>query len=155
MYDDCQIRWAPDCRAFPDSEGLMNILLAEDDNNFARYLIRELEAEAHTVEWAANGVDAVAQSMRKPFDAVILDYRMPRLDGLYALRLMKLLRPHLPIIAYSGSASPEDREALLNQGAAAFLAKPFPLEELKLALHRFRIAPPVPPASRPGQGSGV
>ena len=136
-------------------EPFMRILLAEDDHNFARFLRRELEADAHTVEWAANGVDAVAQMMKKPYDAVILDYRMPRLGGLHTLRLLKLLRPHLPVIAYSGSGSSEDRQAMLDQGAGAYLTKSFALQELKDALQRCYVTPPPPPAHRPSQGSGA
>lgn len=121
----------------------MKILLAEDDVNFGRLLKNELEEAGHRVHLSRDGVDAVEMCIDGPFDMVLLDVLMPRLDGINALRLIKKLDARLPVIVFSGNISSADAAEARRIGAAACLTKPFTLKALKT-----EIARSVPPASR-------
>jgi len=58
--------------------------LAEDDNNFGLILKKELEEDHYSVDLVPNGVEAVINFLKNPYDFVLLDLRMPRLNGLDA-----------------------------------------------------------------------
>ena len=112
----------------------MRILLAEDDANFATLLSNELKDEQTSVEWVNNGVEAILRLMRQPFDAVLLDLRMPRLDGLSALRIIHILHPEMAVITFSGVAGDEEKGESVRLGARICLSKPFPIDQLKKML---------------------
>jgi DNA-binding response OmpR family regulator len=69
----------------------MNILLAEDDKNFGLILKKELEEDYYSVDLVPNG--AVINFLKSLYDFVLLDLRMPRLNGLDALRIIKNINP--------------------------------------------------------------
>jgi CheY-like chemotaxis protein len=71
---------------------------------------------------------------------VLLDMRMPELDGAAVLCVLRQEAPELPVILVSGLLEPRRREALLAAGARLFLAKPYTDEQLLEALHR--VLPP-------------
>ena len=112
----------------------MRILLAEDDQNFANILIKELEGDSNTIDWVVDGVEVVMHLMRHPCDVVLLDLRLPRLDGLSALRIIHILHPEISVVTYSGRAGRDELEDSVRAGAVRCLAKPFRLEDLKQIL---------------------
>jgi DNA-binding response OmpR family regulator len=109
----------------------LNILLAEDDKNFGSILKRELEDECYCVDLVTNGVEAVLNFIRKHYDFVLLDLRMPRLSGTDALRIMKNINPDVPAIAFSGNAGSGEMEETLQFGAIKCFSKPFAIAQLK------------------------
>jgi two-component system response regulator AtoC len=109
----------------------MNILLIEDDRNFGWILKRELEAEDHRVNLAGDGVDGILSFIDAQYDIVLLDIRMPRLNGLDALRILKRLDPAMPVIAFSANTSPRDIADTEEAGALVCLTKPFEVAQLK------------------------
>lgn len=109
----------------------MNILLAEDDGNFARMLVGELQNEHTNIDWVTNGVDAVLKVISGTYDAVLLDLRMPRMDGLSTLSIVRILHPELAVITFSGVAGRTELQESVHLGARAFLSKPFFMGELK------------------------
>jgi DNA-binding response OmpR family regulator len=109
----------------------MRILLAEDDKNYGTILKKELEEEQYSVEWVVNGVQAVLAFIEKPYEAVLLDLRMPRLNGNDALRIIKKIDPHVSVITFSGNAGNQEREESIRIGSFKCLAKPFAVEQLK------------------------
>ncbi len=126
----------------PSLAGL-HLLIAEDIELNAEVLIDLLEMEEITCEWAENGERAVAifgQSEENHFDAVLMDMRMPVMDGLAATRaIRKLDRPDaktVPIIALTANAFEDDSQRCLEAGMDAHLSKPVDIEALKKTLGR-------------------
>ena len=114
----------------------MNILIVEDDRNFGIVLKQELTDAGHTVEHAADGVEGVLRSIEKRFDFVLLDIRMPLLDGINALRIIKKIRPDLPAVTYSGNAASGEMAESLRAGAIRCFIKPFLIGQLKEEIDR-------------------
>ena len=118
-----------------------HVLIAEDQEMNAEILIDLLEIEGISSEWAENGqlaVELFAQSPAGHFDAVLMDMRMPVMDGLTAAReIRKLDRPDaasVPIIALTANAFEEDVKQCLQAGMNAHLAKPVDMELLQTTL---------------------
>lgn len=115
-----------------------HILIAEDQEMNAEVLADLLELEGMTCEWAKNGqlaVEMFLQSEEGHFDAILMDMRMPVMDGLTAaMEIRKLERPDartIPIIALTANAFEEDVKQCLQAGMNAHLAKPVSIELLK------------------------
>ncbi len=115
-----------------------HILIAEDQEMNAEILSEILELEDMTSEWAQNGRQAVElfeQSEAGHFDAILMDMRMPVMDGLAASRAIRgLSRPDaakIPIIALTANAFEEDVNACLQAGMNAHLSKPVDIDLLK------------------------
>lgn len=107
------------------------ILIAEDDRNFGIILRGELEEEGYTVDLYKDGVEAVMAFIRKPYDFVLLDIKMPRLDGIDTLRIIKTLQPDVPAITFSGNAGSGEMAESIKAGAKRCLTKPFDISKLK------------------------
>ena len=114
----------------------MNILLADDDRNFGIVLRNELEEEGYVVDLVHDGVEAVLHFVEKPYEFVLIDIRMPKLDGISTLRIIKKLNPTLPIIVFSGNAGFSDIEETLREGVIRYFQKPFEMAHLKECIKR-------------------
>ncbi len=115
----------------------MNILLAEDEKNLGTILKRSLEEEGYTVDLVTDGVDAVARFMDKTYDFVLLDIKMPKLDGIGALRLMKKVNSNVPAITFSGNAGSAEMLESIKAGAHTVLPKPFEIAQLKVEIKKY------------------
>ncbi len=116
---------------------MTKILLADDDKNFGTVLKNELEEEKHVVDLVTDGVEAVLRFIKDAYDFVLLDIRMPRLNGVDALRIIKGINPGVPAITFSGKAGdPEIRESL-RSGAIKCFRKPFEIAQLKNDIKSF------------------
>jgi signal transduction histidine kinase len=118
-----------------------HLLMAEDQEINAEVLTDLLELEDMTCEWAENGrraVEVFAQSEAGHFDAILMDMRMPVMDGLTAAQeIRKLERPDaqtIPIIALTANAFEEDVKQCLQAGMNAHLSKPVDIDLLKAKL---------------------
>jgi len=116
----------------------MRILLAEDDKNYGTILKKELEEDQHAVEWVIDGVQAVLAFLENSYEAVLLDLRMPRLEGNDTLRILKKIKPEVPIFTITGKGSDEEKKESLKCGALRCFSKPFPIARLKEELQGFK-----------------
>ncbi len=121
----------------------LHVLIAEDVELNAEVLTDLLEMEEITSEWARNGklaVEMFAQSETGRFDAILMDMRMPVMDGISATKeIRKLERPdaaEIPIIALTANAFEEDVKQCLQAGMNAHLSKPVDIDQLKKCLGR-------------------
>jgi two-component system response regulator AtoC len=112
---------------------MLKILLAEDDRNFGRVLKSELEDDGHTVDLVGDGVEAVLSfiSSDNSYDFVLMDIKMPKLDGINALRIIKRLNRDVPAITISGNAGSGEMAESVRAGAMRCLTKPFEISQLK------------------------
>ena len=120
----------------------MNILCADDDKNFGIVLKRELEEDGHRVDLAGDGVEAVLKFTDKKYDFVLIDIRMPMLDGIGAVRVIKAMDPDVPAITYSGSAGSREILESMQAGVVRCLVKPFELAQLKEEIMRYAARQP-------------
>ena len=109
----------------------MRILLAEDDRNFGRVLKTELEEDGYDVELVPDGLEAVLKFIDRAHDFVLLDIRMPKIDGISALKIIKRLNPDVPAITISGHAGSAEMTESVDVGAMRCLPKPFEIADLK------------------------
>jgi len=109
----------------------MNILIAEDDLNFGTILKTELMEEGWTVELVNDGVEAVLRCLEEKYDFLIFDIKMPKLDGINALRIIKRMNPRMPAITISGNAGSGEMAESVKVGAIRCLTKPFEIAQLK------------------------
>ncbi|MBD2722384.1 PAS domain-containing hybrid sensor histidine kinase/response regulator [Hymenobacter armeniacus] len=129
-------------------EGLrgLRVLLAEDNPVNQRIAVAVLEYWGVQVLAVSNGLDALAQLLQQPFDAVLLDIRMPGLSGLQVTTAFRRhpdpARANVPIIALTANAFEADRAAYLAAGMNACLTKPYEEAALCQLLLELTKAPP-------------
>jgi signal transduction histidine kinase/CheY-like chemotaxis protein len=105
-------------------------ILCAEDGSTNQIILRELLGEmGHTVTIAEDGVAALSRLAQDDFDLVIMDSRMPRMDGIAALRLLRagaggVRNPAVPVIALTANAAAEERQRFMQAGANGFLPKP-------------------------------
>ncbi|RYJ02463.1 MAG: response regulator transcription factor [Acetobacteraceae bacterium] len=108
----------------------MRVLVAEDSPDLAAQLQAAL-AEAHfTVDIAPDGEEALFLGETEPYDAVVLDLGLPRLDGLSVLRRWRAAGRAMPVLILTARDSWTEKVAGLDAGADDYLAKPFAMAEL-------------------------
>jgi CheY-like chemotaxis protein len=101
------------------------ILIAEDDESSYQYLEIVLSREGVKLMHSVNGQDTVNKVKDNPeISLILMDLRMPGMDGYEATAIIKKLRPSLPVIAQSAFAFDSDREKALNAGCDNFISKP-------------------------------
>jgi DNA-binding response OmpR family regulator len=105
------------------------ILLVEDEHELARVIARELEALGYEVAHAADGLRALELHAARQPDLVILDWMLPKLDGLEVLRRIRETSP-VPILMLTARKEEVDRIIGLEVGADDYLTKPFSVREL-------------------------
>ncbi len=110
----------------------LKILVADDDPDIRDILKFILTEANYTALEAGDGQEALKIINSKPLDLVLLDYKMPKLDGRQVIREVKrdLLLRHLPIIMLTGKGDLEDKVGGLDAGADDYITKPFEPKEL-------------------------
>ena len=112
------------------SERALSVLLIDDDEPLTKTLAAILRKAGYRVVNAYTGTEAVEAYEGAPFDAVILDIKLPDIDGIELLRKFRGMEPIVGILMLSGAATLEDAVEALNQGADAFILKPVEPAEL-------------------------
>ena len=114
-------------------------VLIVDDNATNRIVAQALcEMFGCSSETAEDGLEALEAVQARPFDLILMDIKMPRMDGVQATRAIRALtgpERNLPIIALTANADPDDARAYLADGMAAVVEKPIKPERLRQAMH--------------------
>ena len=108
----------------------MRILIAEDERDLNRLLVKKLTAESYSVDACTNGEEALDCLACARYDAVILDIMMPKMDGLEVLKTMRRKKDTTPVLLLTARDSVEDRVRGLDLGADDYLVKPYAPGEL-------------------------
>jgi two-component system, OmpR family, response regulator len=108
----------------------VRILVVEDEEALARQLATSLEAAGYAVDAAADGERADFLASTEPYDAVILDLGLPRIDGLTLLRRWRDAGLFLPVLVLTARGSWHEKVQGIDGGADDYLSKPFRMEEL-------------------------
>lgn len=113
----------------------MKILLAEDDINLGKLLSMLLKKQNITVNWVQDGESAYKVVYADGYDALVLDWMMPRLSGLELCKRLREEDYQGKILLLTAKDTLADKVQGLNSGADDYLVKPFELEELVARLH--------------------
>jgi heavy metal response regulator len=108
----------------------MRILVVEDEPKIARFIKKGLSEEGYAVDVARNGEEALSFAASAPYDVVILDLMLPRIDGITVCRRLRSSDLSVSILILTAKDSIEDRVAGLDAGADDYLVKPFAFAEL-------------------------
>src|SRR5438067_9241477 len=110
------------------------ILIVDDEKNILLTLSQSLQLAGYKTELAGSGQLALDVVSAKPVDAVLMDVKMPDMDGLAALEKIAALKPALPVIMMSGHGTIDTAVKATQLGARDFLEKPIARERLLVAL---------------------
>lgn len=112
------------------------ILIVEDDETGAAFILKGLREAGFTVDTADNGRDGLFLATDNSYDAVVLDRMLPGLDGMAVLAAIRAAGIETPVIILSALGSTEDRIDGLTAGSDDYLVKPFAFAELLARLQR-------------------
>ena len=102
----------------------MKTILVAEDNDSNYILMTYILKHDYAFQRAKNGQEAVDMVRSGHFDLVLMDMKMPVMDGLQATKAIKELSPELPVIALTANAFESDRQLALGAGCNDFLSKP-------------------------------
>ena len=108
----------------------MKVLLVEDDERTASFLLRNLQEEGFDVDEAGDGKKGLSLALTKSYDAAIVDIMLPKLDGLSLIEELRRKAINTPVIILSARRSLDDRVKGLQKGSDDYLTKPFAFSEL-------------------------
>jgi two-component system OmpR family response regulator len=108
----------------------MRILVVEDDEKIASFIVNGLKQNGFAVDKASDGEEALSLCGSVNYDALVLDIMLPKLDGLAVMRRMRHDKSLVPVLLLSAMASVDNRVAGLQAGADDYLTKPFAFSEL-------------------------
>jgi DNA-binding response OmpR family regulator len=109
----------------------MRVLIVEDERRLAENVARSLrESAGYAVDIAFDGEEGLFMAGCSPYDLVVLDLMLPKMDGLTVLHRIRLSGSGIPVLVLTARDEKESVVALLNAGADDYVAKPFDLGEL-------------------------
>src|SRR5437868_12239490 len=108
----------------------MRVLIIEDDLALRLGLVDLLAGGGHAAVGVGDGAAGLQRATEEPFDLVLLDLTLPRLDGIEVCRRVRLARPLLPILVLTARGSEEEKVRGLQAGADDYVTKPFGAREL-------------------------
>lgn len=108
----------------------MHILLIEDDQLAADYLLKGLIESGHVVDHAANGEDGLHLALHGQYDVLVIDRMLPKRDGLSVIKMLRADKNHTPVLILSALGEVDDRVTGLQAGGDDYLIKPFAFSEL-------------------------
>ena len=113
---------------------MAKILIVDDDASIRRTLRDILEFEQFEVEESPDGLDCLVKLKQKEFDVIILDIKMPKMDGMEAIEKIQVLCPDIPVVMISGHGTIDTAVEAVKKGAFDFIQKPPDLNRLLITI---------------------
>lgn len=113
---------------------IAKILIVDDDKSIRKTLRDILEFEKYEIDEATDGLDCMVKLKQSKFDVIILDVKMPRMDGMEAIEKIQNLCPDLPVIMISGHGNIDTAVEAVKKGAFDYIQKPPDLNRLLITL---------------------
>ncbi len=113
---------------------MAKILIVDDEAPIRRTLREILEFEQYEVEEAADGQEGVSKVQSQKYDVVIMDIKMPKMDGIEALERIMMLSPETPVIMVSGHGTIDTAVEAVKKGAFDFISKPPDLNRMLITV---------------------
>ena len=111
-------------------EQAIRVLVVDDEDDFRETVVKRLRARKLEAEGADSGAAALELIKEREFDVMVLDVKMPGMDGIETLRQVKQTRPEIEVIMLTGHASVEFGLKGMQLGAFDYIMKPAPIGEL-------------------------
>jgi len=108
----------------------MKILLIEDDQSVADFIVKGLSENNHVVDHQVDGKDGLFMATTETYDMMVIDRMIPTVDGLTIIRTLRASKINTPVLILSAMADVEQRVEGLQNGADDYLVKPFSFSEL-------------------------
>jgi len=106
------------------------ILVVDDEKHIRDSCIKLLQRKRFDAEGAADGVEALEKIGKEAYDLVLLDIRMPGMDGIEVLRRAKKIAPDILVLVLTGHGTIDTANEAMELGAAGFIRKPIAIEDL-------------------------
>ena len=113
----------------------LRVLVIEDNADLAAMLGDYLDGRGHRTDFAADGATGLRLALAQPYDAIVLDRALPRLDGLDVCRQLRARGCATPVLMLTARDTTQDKVTGLAAGADDYLVKPFELAEVEARLH--------------------
>ena len=123
--------------------GAVKILLVEDDRETADYIAKGLREHGHVVDKTDNGRDGLYMATGEPYDVMIVDRNLPKMDGLSLVKAARTSGTKTPVLFLTTMGGVDDRVAGLEAGADDYLVKPFAFAELLARVGALARRPPL------------
>jgi len=114
----------------------VKVLLVDDEKEFIETLSERLKMRELETRWALDGEEALESLQDDEPDVMLLDLKMPGMDGMEVLRKVKKAFPGVQVVMLTGHGTDKDEEQAKRLGAYAYLQKPVPLERLAKILRK-------------------
>src|SRR2546428_10852221 len=108
----------------------MRVLVIEDDEKIASFIVNGLKQAGFATEHSANGEDGLHLASTQHYDAAVVDLMLPRLDGLSMIEELRRHEINTPVLILSAKRSVDDRVKGLQAGGDDYMVKPFAFSEL-------------------------
>jgi DNA-binding NtrC family response regulator len=131
---------------------MADILVVDDDQSIATAFQNFLQFEGHGCRLASNAKDAISLIGEQRPDMVMMDVRMPGVDGLQALEQMRAAFPDLLVVIMTAYGTSQTSIDAIRNGAFGYLTKPLDLDQLRLVIRRALVAQQSRTASAPSRG---
>ena len=112
------------------------VLVVDDEDALRTVLGNELSGEGYDVDTASDGDEAISKVQNKKFDLLLLDIKMPKVDGFEVLRFVKKSFPSVKVIMLTGFADLKNAIESKKLGAEDFVSKPYDLVDLLTTIER-------------------
>ena len=146
---------------FWEDHGIARMIVADDDEDICRSIVKKMSGMGVEARYVTGGEEAVqmiraAREAGRPYDLILLDWKMPDLDGLETARLIRRNYPHkIPILLFSAYDWSEIEQEAMEVGIRHFLPKPFFMSNFKEAVQRMLGDGPSSPAQAEEKRSAV
>jgi len=123
--------------------GPVKILLIEDDSQTADYIAKGLREHGHVVDKTDNGRDGLYMATGEPYDVMIVDRNLPKMDGLSLVKAARASGTRTPVLFLTTMGGVNDRVAGFDAGGDDYLVKPFAFAELLARVGALARRPPI------------
>ena len=113
---------------------MAKVLIVDDERSIRRTLKEILEFEKYKVDEASDGLECLVKLKKTKYDVIIMDIKMPKMDGMEALERVQLLSPDTPVVMISGHANIDTAVEAVKKGAFDFISKPPDLNRLLITI---------------------
>src|SRR5688500_2433091 len=113
-----------------------NVLIVDDEESICWGLSRLLQSEGHEASVASSAEEALARIAESPPDLIVMDVRLPGMDGLAAMRQLRAQGDKVPIVVITAFGNLETAVGAMKAGAIDYLPKPFDLEQAATVIRR-------------------
>jgi DNA-binding NtrC family response regulator len=113
---------------------MAKILIVDDEMPIRRTLREILEFEQYDVDEATDGLECLAKVQKDKYDVIIMDIKMPKMDGIEALERLQILSPETPVVMVSGHGNIETAVDAVKKGAFDYISKPPDLNRMLITI---------------------